>query len=200
MSPMQKSMQRNAIVKPMSSLKYFQLSRFGKPVCNRVVFRSIKKFKVRSILEIGLGDAQRSVNMIRIAQKYGTGTSVRYTGIDLFEGRDATAAPLKLVQAHKLLKTTEAKTQLVPGTVGNCIKQIANSHVRTDLIVISAGYDLAELESVWSFFPRMLHAESLVFLQPQDSDVAKFKMMNRLEIERLAKIHVSTSKKTSVAA
>ena len=64
------------------------------------------------------------------------------------------------------------------------ISRIANSHVRTDLIVISAGYDQAALDTSWFYFPRMLHSGSLVLIQHEVG--REFKAMNRLEIEKLA--------------
>ena len=82
------------------------------------------------------------------------------------------------------MQSADAKTQLVPGNLQSAIPRIANSHVRTDLIVISAGYDKAELEASWFYFPRMLHSASLVLVQNEAGQ--QFKLMNRLEIEKLA--------------
>ena len=60
---------------------------FSQPACDRMIYRMIRKFKIRSILEIGMGSGKRAENMIQLCHRYGAGTSVRYSGIDLFEER-----------------------------------------------------------------------------------------------------------------
>ena len=93
---------------------------------------------------------------------------------------------------HKTLKAFAAKTQLVPGPVGPSIERIANSHLRTDMIVISPSTQRSEIESVISFFPRMLHANSLVLIQFKPDQ--KMKQLTRLDIERWVKKVETTEK------
>lgn len=174
-------------VKPLSSLSYMHLAMFSKPVCERAVYRLIRKHKFRSFIEIGLDDGNRCQNMIRIAKKYGCSPNVRYTGVDEFDARPDGQIQLSLIDMHRKLKATETKTQLVPGDVQSAIKRIANSHVRTDLIVISYGFDQTELSESWFYFPRMLHSGSLVLIQQEPG--AEFQQLNRLEIEKLAGQH-----------
>ena len=120
--------------------------------------------------------------MIRVAKKYGASPVVRYTGIDQFDARHGKQAKLPLIEIHRKLKSENTKTQLVPGNIRSAIARIANSHVRTDLIVISAGFDKSELAASWFYFPRMLHSGSLVLIQPDTS--AEFERMSRLEVEK----------------
>ncbi len=176
-------------MKPMSLPRFFQLSRLSRPVCDRVIYRAIKKHRIRSILEVGLGTGERALNMIKVAQRFAEGSPVRYTGIDLFEGRKASQVQLPLITAHKELNRLKAKTQLVPGEPNQTIPRIANSHLRTDLIVISAGYDPVSLERSWFYVPRMIHAHSIVFLQAPDGFDQPFEVLNRLQIEKLADKH-----------
>ena len=160
------------------------LTMLSKPACDRSIYRLIRKHKFRSFVEIGMEDGTRCENMIRVAKKYGVSTNVRYTGVDQFDARDAGLPKLALIDMHRKLKGTETKIQLVPGDIRPAIARIANSHVRTDLIVISAGFDDGELSSSWFYFPRMLHSGSLVLLQTVAG--GEFKPMNRLEVEKLA--------------
>ena len=171
-------------MKTLSAFRYLQWSMFSKPVCDRSIFKLIKRNKVRSMVEIGLQDGQRCQRMIQVAQKFGAGNLVKYTGIDLFDGRDAEAAPLKLIQVHKQLSALGVKPQLVPGDLAYAIRKIANSHTRTDLVVLSAGFDEAAMEANWQFIPRMLHAGSAFMIQREKS--GSFSHLSRLEIERLA--------------
>lgn len=160
---------------------------FSQPVCDRLIYKLIKKHRFRSFLEFGLEDGTRCETMIRVATKYGASRNVRYTGIDPFDARSSSQDKLPLIEVHRMLQPTNAKTQLVPGDIQTAISQIANSHVRTDLILISAGYDKEALEASWFFFPRMLHSGSLVLIQ--DEAGQEFKAMNRLQIEKLAEKH-----------
>lgn len=169
-------------MKPLSTLQYLHLCLLAKPACNRKLMQLIKKEQFKSFLEIGLGDGTRCLDMLRVADKY-SDRPVRYTGVDLFDARD-TGEPLKLIDMHKTLKAFDAKCQLVPGTAGHSIERIANSHLRTDLIVISGETDRREIESAISFVPRMLHANSCVLMQP--STGKPFKVLNRLAVQRWA--------------
>ncbi len=167
-------------MKPISSFRFFMMTWFDKPVADRAVYKLIKQRQVRSIIEVGLGDGSRCEKMIAVAQKFSE-EKVRYTGVDLFDAREA-SQPLKLIDMHRRLKPIDAKTQLVPGDMGSALPRIANSHLRTDLILISAGFEREQFSEVRAFLPRMLHASSLVLVQAKEG--AEFKKLSRLEIEK----------------
>ena len=167
-------------VKPISSFRFFKITWLDKPVSDRAVYKLIKQRQVRSIIEVGLGDGVRCEKLIAVAQKFSR-EKVRYTGVDLFDSRES-STPLKLIEMHRRLKGIDAKTQLVPGDIGSALPRIANSHLRTDLILISAGFDREQFSEVKSFLPRMLHASSLVLVQAKED--AEFKKLSRLEIEK----------------
>lgn len=170
-------------MKPVSAFEYFRWTKLSKPVEDRLIFKTIRKFRFRSIIEVGLGDGTRAEKMIRVAKKFGASSGIRYTGIDWFEGRSADQPQLSLRQMHKRLSSSEAKTQLVPGDLGNSIVRIANSHVRTDLILVSAGYDEDSLAECWFYIPRMLHAGSRFMIQRNAGEA--YATLTRLEIEKL---------------
>ena len=165
---------------PLSTLGYYRLTLLSKPAGDRAVYQLIKKNKFQSFLEIGMGTGDRCQQILRVAAKF-SNKPIRYTGIDLFDARPE--GSFKLIEMHKKLKGFDAKTQLVPGPVGPSIERIANSHLRTDLIIISPGTPKSELDSVISFFPRMLHANSLVVIQSK----SKMKQLTRLDTERWVK-------------
>jgi len=171
-------------MKPLSALRLLQWTKLSKPACDRAIYQKIKQLRARSIVEIGLGDGVRAERIVQIAQKFGPGETVKYTGIDLFDGRSEDQPPLKLIEMHKRLSSMGIKPQLVPGTVASSIQRIANSHTRTDLMIVSAGFDATELEASWFFVPRMLCAGSFLMLQNQANGA--FETMSRLQIERLA--------------
>ena len=166
----------------LSTLGYYQLTLMSKPAADRVVYQLIKKNKFQSFLEIGMGTGDRCQQILRVADKF-SAKPIRYTGIDLFDARPE--GSFKLIDMHKKLKAFEAKTQLVPGSVGPSIERIANSHLRTDMIIISPGTSMSELSSVVAFVPRMLHANSLVLIQSEAG--GKMKQLTRLDVERWTK-------------
>ena len=171
-------------MKPLSTTRFLQWTLLSKPASDRAIFQKIKKLHARSIVEIGLGDGVRAERIVQVAQKFGAGQTVKYTGIDLFDGRPEDQSPLKLIEMHKRLTTLGVKPQLVPGDLASSIQRIANSHTRTDLMIISAGFEQTDLDASWFFVPRMLCAGSLLMLQNETN--GSFKTMSRLEIERLA--------------
>ena len=158
------------------------LSRFSKPVEDRAIYRLIRKNQVQSIVEVGLGDGKRLERMLRTAFTFCDPKNLRYTGIDLFDARPE--SPLKLIEMHKATRAIPAKTQLVPGDLRSAIKRIANSHLRTDLVVVAAGYEAEQLGDVLAYLPRMLHASSKLLLQEQPGEA--FQPLSRLEVERMA--------------
>jgi len=177
-------------MKPMSAWRYFVLARFSKPTNDRIAYQAIKKGGFTSIVEVGLTDGTRCENMIRVAQKFSPDAKIRYTGIDLFDARE-TQQPLKLLDTHKRLNSLGAKVKLVPGEFNDGVQRIANSHTRTDLVVIECADESEKLEAVWRFVPRMLHANSLVVVMyPGD----EYEALNFLEVEKLASQVVDRSK------
>ena len=172
-------------MKPISSLGYMHLTMLAKPVSDREIYKTVRRNKFQSFIEIGMGNGSRAMNLIRVAQKFGGAENIKYTGIDGFDGRDESQTPLSLLEMHRQLKAVKgAKTQLVPGDLKPAISRIANSHVRTDLIVISQGFDPEELSKTWFYFPRMLHAGSIVMVQRKAE--GPFKRLNRLQVEKLS--------------
>lgn len=187
-------------MKPISTLQYLSWRFLAKPANDRIAYRLIKKNRFRSLVEVGLGDGIRCERMIRVAQKYGESASVRYTGIDLFETREGDQPKLKLIEMHRRLNGLGAKAQLVPGTLGDSLKRIANSHSRTDLVLIqhdkeSNAFEEAELKAAWKFLPRMLHASSQVaILYPND----EYEILNFVEIEnRVRSLDSAVEKKAA---
>ncbi|WP_148618620.1 hypothetical protein [Mariniblastus fucicola] len=172
-------------MKPISALQYFTWSQFSKPSNDRLALRAIKKNKFRSLVEVGLGEGVRCERMIRVAQKYSGAKTIRYTGVDLFEARESSETNLKLIEMHRQLNGLGAKAQLVPGDFGSATQRIANSHLRTDLVIIDCGnqgdvFADEEFASAWKFLPRMLHASSQVMLFfPND----EYEVFNFLDVE-----------------
>jgi hypothetical protein len=146
-----------------TTLRYLYLAYFSKPASERILYRAIRRTGARKILEIGIGDTARTLRMIRLAERYAGAEPVRYAAIDLFEARAADRPKLSLKEAHRLLKSTTAQIQLIPGEPATALARVANSLSNVDLLLIAAAHSDAQLEGAWFYVPRMLHPQSAVF-------------------------------------
>ncbi len=159
---------RVVAVSKLSGLRYFHMCWLAKPVADRLVYKTIKKQKVKSIVEFGLADGRRCEKLIQVCQKFADGQPIAYTGIDLFESRQSTEPQISLLDMHKRLKKTGAKVNLVPGDAESATARVANSLAGTDLVLLTCNQDLEELERFWFFLPRMVHNQSTLLVQKQD--------------------------------
>lgn len=179
---------RTAAMPKISSLKYAYLAYAAKPAADRRLYRAIRKYKPRSFVELGLGNAQRAQNLLGIAVGYSPLEQLRYTGIDLFEARTANNPGITLKLAHKRLKPLAGKVQLAPGDPFMGLARLANSLPNTDMIIISADQDRDALQRAWPYVPRMLHENTLVFQEIGDRNAGatQFARLTRTDIESLA--------------
>lgn len=147
-------------------LRTAYLSYFSSPASDRLIYQTIRRQKVCSILECGIGIGQRAVRMIEIARLASPDAEIHYAGIDRFEGRTAADGPgMTLKMTHRLLAGTHATVRLIPGDVTTALAQVANALSNTDLVVISARQNTPELVTAWCYLPRILHPESRVLLE-----------------------------------
>ena len=204
--------------------KHLYLTRFSKPASERVLYRALKKNKIRSIVELGVGDLTRTKRLLQFATELnedraqdneGTDTEsrIKFTGIDMFEGReDSNGVPLK--EAHKTLKPLCQSVKLIPGDPFSALARSANGLQNTDLIIISADHDADALDRAWFYLPRMMHEETLVFmevLQSDDSELAgqedadseakiaetTLELLSRSDIDEMSRSQDSTARRAA---
>ncbi|MEQ8788147.1 MAG: hypothetical protein RIC55_17700 [Pirellulaceae bacterium] len=170
-------------------LRFAYYAYLSRPAGERVLYRAMRRLRPRRIVELGLGDARRAQRLIRTAQRYAAGESVRYTGVDLFEMRPAEQARIGIKQAYHDLRAMGATVQLAPGDPFSALARIANALTGTDLLVIAADNDAPSLARAWFYIPRMLHERTRVYLEHRDGDASTFRLLKRSEIEALAATH-----------
>lgn len=138
-------------------------TRFAKPACDQTLYRRVQRCQPTRIVEFGIGDLVRAQRVISLAQRFqssdteGEDTRIQYCGIDLFDMR-SDQSPLSLKEAHNRLAKTDARVRLVPGDLTSALARTANVLPDTDLLIVDATYSRDQLESVFHFLPRMLHA------------------------------------------
>jgi len=142
----------------------FYLSYLSSPAADRPVYRVIQRQGVSKILELGVGNGRRARRMIELARHCCPLKRIQYIGLDLFEDRSSLDGPgVTLKMAHRLLKPTGARVQLVPGDPFSGLSRAANSLGQVDLIVISPRLDPRSLAKAWFYVPRLLHPQTQVF-------------------------------------
>jgi hypothetical protein len=144
-------------------LRTLYLLYLSQPASRRGLYKAVRVRPVRSIVELGIGLGGRTERILEIAGW--KADSLRYTGIDLFEGRPGGAPGISLKEAFAQLRLPGVRVQLVPGDPYTALLRVANALVNTDLLLISANQDQESLARAWTWVPRMLTPTSLVFLE-----------------------------------
>lgn len=154
----------------------------------RPVFRIVRERKVRSIVEIGVGNGVRTQRLLEAAVRNRPPAGVVYTGIDLFEARSDCSSGLSLKEVHRKLKPTKATVRLVPGDPLSALSRIANSLTDTELLIISADQFGESLDRAWFYVPRLLAASAVVLIEAVDPKTGEMSLqaLSRLEVEALA--------------
>ena len=178
----------------LSIFSYLQLAyfvHFSKPRPDRLIYRAIRRHKMRKIVELGVGTGRRALRMIDVAKLASPSEDICYVGLDLFEGRSESDGPgLSLKAAYQLLRGVGARVQLVPGNPSESLARTANSLGKIDLLIVPAGLESPSSSRAWLFVPRMLHERSLVCVEQAADDGQKaLRIKPAAEIEQLAAVH-----------
>jgi hypothetical protein len=133
---------------------------------------------------------RRSLRLIQLARMFAGEDRVRYVGVDLFEARPAICPGLTLKRAHQLLRGTGAESRLIPGDPLTALARAANSLANTDFVVIAADQDPRSVAQSMFYLPRMIHADSQVFLEETipDANETHFRRLLPVEIANLAAV------------
>jgi hypothetical protein len=152
-----------------------------------LIYRELRRQKARKIVEFGIGAGQRAVNLIELLKEFHDVGNIHYTGIDLFEARAAADGPgLSLRDAHRLLKPTGARVQLVPGTPVEALARVANGLKDVDAVIISAQYTLEQMLPAWFYLPRMTTAATRFFQESTSATGTAVRVLTADEIARFA--------------
>jgi hypothetical protein len=143
-------------------IKYAYLAYLAKPVADRALYRLIRSEKTCRIVELGVDSPSRISNLIAVAQRYSPQAEIHYSAIDWFDMRSHDLRPLKLIDAHRQLKATGAKIRLLPGEPGQTLRSVANSLLKTDLLLIGPCVTDEAFAPAWFYLPRMCHPKTIV--------------------------------------
>ncbi|HVA45622.1 MAG TPA: hypothetical protein VNH11_04480 [Pirellulales bacterium] len=144
---------------------------------------------MKRILELGMHDGLRTRRMLDLVRRTRGVGNLCYTGIDLFESSPRSdSARLSLKHAHCMLQPTGVRIRLVPGDPFAALSRAANSIGECDLIVVSADQAGESLERAWFYFPRLMHAATLVYVgQPGEGPATvRFMLLEHDKIRQQA--------------
>jgi hypothetical protein len=161
----------------------FYLCWFSHPVEERPLYRLIRKHRICTIVEVGIRDLAGSQRLIRLAQR-SSETSVRYTGIDLFDARPADEPRLTLKEAHRTLSRCGAIVRLIPGIANSVLAAHANQLAGTQLLLIRTAGDPQDLGRTWYYVPRMLASPSITLVR-SEAQAGKSAGLRRVTTEEL---------------
>jgi hypothetical protein len=132
----------------------------------------------------------RSLRLIEVAQMFAGEARVRYVGIDLFEARPAISPGMTLKRAHRLFRSTGADSRLIPGDPLTALARAANSLPNTDFVVIAADQDSNSVAQSMFYLPRMIHADTKVFIEEAvtGAEENRFRQLLPVEISQMAAI------------
>ena len=168
----------------LRSLYLFHLS---KPSTDRLIYQTIYEENLRRILEIGIGEGERALRMIEVGEMRTPTDQIHYSGIDEFESRRSKDSHgLTLKAAHRALHSTGVRVRLLPGDPLAALSRAANGLGKIDLIVVSAQVDQEAMANAWFFIPRLLCAESLVFIEELEKPGAGIRL-RRLSHDEIAR-------------
>jgi hypothetical protein len=163
-------------------------AQFTQTAEERPLFRVIRERNISRIVELGIGDAERSLRMIQAAVKANPGKTVEFAGIDLFEARHDHARGITLKAVHRKLKSDRCRVRLLPGDPFGALAQYANSLLGTELLVISADQTGESLDRAWFYVPRLLAMNASVYVEKADPKTGELvpQLVSLQEVESLA--------------
>ena len=163
-------------------IKYAYLAYLAKPAADRTLYRLIRTEKACRIVELGIGSLSRTANLIAVAQRYSPQAEIQYSAVDWFDMRPDEMPPIKLIDAHRRLKATDAKIRLLPGEPGQTLRSVANSLLKTDLLLIGPSVTDEAFAQAWFYLPRMCHPKTTVLRGSTTTDGTSYRLISFAEI------------------
>ncbi|MEX2170345.1 MAG: hypothetical protein WD851_13610 [Pirellulales bacterium] len=163
-------------------IKYAYLAYLAKPAADRTLYRLIRTEKACRIVELGIGSLLRTANLIAVAQRYSPQAEIHYSAVDWFDMRPDEMPPIKLIEAHRRLKATGAKIRVLPGEPGETLRSVANSLLKTDLLLIGPSVTDDSFVQAWYYLPRMCHPKTTVLRGSTIADGIGYRLISFAEI------------------
>jgi hypothetical protein len=130
---------------------------------DKKLFKRIESMSIQSILQVTVGDGQRTLAMLKKLTHKGHSTTFHYIAIDEFE---MAGGPLTLREFHKQLREYPAKAHLVPMPIDSGLDRVVRTYGQVDLIIWSA--DLSPTAKQLDAIARLSKPTTLLYLQDEN--------------------------------
>lgn len=140
----------------------FKLLNLSKPVGDRSLYRAVRGLRVESILEVNVGNANRSEKLIAWLREQSDVETIRYAAIDAFEmgGDDH----ISLKEFHSRLGRLGTKPLPVPdtGKLSTALARVAHTIGSVDLAIFDCEPQRLEEPTVLAILPKIIRTNSIV--------------------------------------
>ena len=141
--------------------------RNARSVGERPLVRSILESKPKKILELGIGELERTPKMLSMVARI-SDVPIHYVGFDRFEARMPGDPPgVTLKEAHSCLQNF-GRIQLVPGNPDSTLARLCNHLGSFDLILVSAAIDQVTISRCWFFLQRLTQSHTIVLQESSE--------------------------------
>ena len=169
-----------------SRFRYIKNAYFSQTTHDRMLHRAMKRERWTNILQIGIGDAERTLKLIETGLLDGPLPDLRFTGIDLFETSAGDAPSLSLKAAHQLFRSRGIRVQLIPGDANSALARTANAMSGIDLVLISAGQKDESLTRAWFYLPRVISPNCHIYREETVDSELIWRQIESAELQQLA--------------
>ncbi len=131
------------------------------------LYDTIREVKARKILEIGVWNGKRAVEMITVAKEHIH--DVAYFGFDLFEDlgesgymNELSKMPPTEAEVANLISATGATVKLFRGNTLTSLPQSVPTLPKMDFIFIDGGHSVDTIASDWKYIQELMHEGTVV--------------------------------------
>ena len=141
----------------------------NKPRRYKNLNQAIDQLKPKNIMEIGVWNGNRSLQMITAAQKYHSPEEINYYGFDLFEDltlekfkEEVSKMPLAKQEVENKLKVTKSKINLFQGDTLKTLPENISQLPKMDFVFLDGGHSLKTIANDWHYVQQLMHDQTVV--------------------------------------
>lgn len=145
------------------------IKRINKPRRYKNLNQAIDQLKPKNIMEIGVWNGNRSLQMITTAQKYHSPEEINYYGFDLFEDltlekfkEEVSKMPLAKQEVENKLKVTKSKINLFQGDTLKTLPENISQLPKMDFVFLDGGHSLKTIANDWHYVQQLMHDQTVV--------------------------------------
>ncbi|XZE53997.1 hypothetical protein SH139x_005778 [Planctomycetaceae bacterium SH139] len=148
-----------------STIKLLHLSQ---PAGDRALYRAVRGRQIGSVLEVNVGTAARSQQLVQWLRLLGNQEAFRYVAVDAYESGGAGHISLK--SFHSVMGKLGVKPLPIPemGNLSVALTRVAHTIGAVDLVILDCPPSEFVMGPVATILPRLVGPNSLVMAQAAD--------------------------------